>query len=138
MPLYSITTPNALNKETKEALVNLVTDAHCGIMIAPEQFVHVMFSDGIPIREDKSLYIHANVRLGRSDESIDKLCNTLIPGCASILGVSEEGIHINLLEIEAKWCIEGGFIMPSPGEEDEWMEKVTSALAQREKEMSTS
>ena len=27
--------------------------------------------------------------------------------------------------------MEGGFVMPSPGEEDEWMEKVTKALAEK-------
>ena len=45
--------------------------------------------------------------------------------------VKEKEIHINLLEIEAKWIMEGGYIMPSPGEEDEWMEKVTKALQER-------
>lgn len=29
--------------------------------------------------------------------------------------------------------MEGGYIMPEPGEEDAWFEKVNTALAQREK-----
>ena len=36
------------------------------------------------------------------------------------------------MEIDGKWAMEGGFVMPSPGEEDEWMEKVLKALAERE------
>jgi len=28
--------------------------------------------------------------------------------------------------------MEGGFVMPDPGEEEEWMEKVTKALGERE------
>ena len=37
-----------------------------------------------------------------------------------------------MMEIDGKWVMEGGFVMPSPGEEDQWMEKVTQALAERE------
>jgi len=120
MPVYSLSSPNTLTTERKKALVNLVTDTHCSIMIAPEQFVHVLFSDGIPLTDNKQLYIHANVRQGRSQEQIDRMCTELT-----------KGIHINLLEIAAKWAMEGGYVMPDPGEEDEWMAKVTDALKAR-------
>lgn len=132
MPVYSLTSHKKIPKAKKLELVNLFTDAHCSIMIAPEQFVHVIFSDGIPVRENKTLYIHANVRAGRADEAIKKLCQTLSTECANILQVGEEKIHINLMEIDAKWAMEGGYVMPGPGEEDEWMENVTKALAERE------
>jgi hypothetical protein len=72
------------------------------------------------------------VRKGREQRKIEKLCETLTTECANILNVKETEIYINLLEIEAKWIMEGGYVMPSPGEEDEWMEKVTNALAERE------
>ena len=132
MPLYSLTSPKNLSSATKQKLVDLFTDAHCSIMVAPEQFVHVVFFEGIPIMQNKRLYIHANVRLGRSQGQIDKVCEAFTTGCAKILQVQEEDIHINLMEIDGKWAMEGGFVMPSPGEEDEWMEKVTLALAKRE------
>ncbi len=132
MPVYSLTSNKKISTSNKQKLVDLFTDAHCSIMIAPEQFVHILFSDGIPIMDKKSLYIHANVRKGRAQEKIDRLCEILKVECANILQVEQEKIHINLLEIDAKWCIEGGYIMPNPGEEDEWMENVTKALAERE------
>ncbi len=129
MPVYSLTSRKTLPKEKKEKLVHLFTDAHCSIMIAPEQFVHVIFADGVPLFDGKLLYIHANVRHGRSQEQIDKLSSTVVKESARILGVPEDKVHINLLEIQAKWAMEGGYVMPDPGEEDEWMEKVTTALA---------
>ena len=132
MPLYSLTSPKNLSLSTKQKLVDLFTDAHCSIMVAPEQFVHVVFFEGIPVLENKSLYIHANVRLGRSQEEIDKVCEAFKAGCSKILEVPEDKIHINLMEIDGKWAMEGGFVMPSPGEEDEWMEKVMKALKERE------
>ena len=132
MPLYGLTSNKNLSSAKKQKLVDLFTDAHCSIMVAPEQFVHVVFFEGVPLMKNKSLYIHANVRLGRSQEQIDKVCNAFKTGCAKILQVSEDKIHINLMEIDGKWAMEGGFVMPSPGEEDEWMEKVTKALAERE------
>lgn len=133
MPLYSLTSSKYLSTDNKQKLVNLFTDAHCSIMVAPEQFVHVVFFEGIPIIGNKSLYIHANVRLGRTQDQIDRVCEAFRKGCAKILQVSEDKIHINLMEISGKWAMEGGFVMPDPGEEDEWMEKVTKALEEREK-----
>jgi hypothetical protein len=133
MPVYSLTSNKKISDVNKQKLVDLFTDAHCSIMIAPEQFVHVVFSDGIPITKNKKLYIHANVRKGRAKDQIEKLCKTLIMECAKILQVGEDKIYVNLLEIEGKWAMEGGFVMPDPGEEEEWMDKVTNALAKREK-----
>ena len=132
MPLYGLTSRKKLSTATKQQLAKLFTDAHCSIMIAPEQFVHVVFFEGVPLIENKSLYVHANVRLGRTQNQMDKLCEAVRTGCARILQVKENKIHINLMEIDGKWAMEGGFVMPSPGEEDEWMEKVTNALAERE------
>lgn len=137
MPLYSLTSNKKISETDKQSLVNIFTDAHCNIMIAPEQFVHIIFSDGIPIRENKSLYIHANVRKGREQNKIINLCDTLKRECSNILNVKEEDILINLLEIEAKWIMEGGHVMPDTGEEDEWIEKVTRALSEREKSILT-
>ena len=133
MPVYSLTSNKKISDVNKQKLVDLFTDAHCSIMIAPAQFVHVVFSDGFPITKNKALYIHANVRKGRAKDQIEKLCKTLIMECAKILQVEEDEIYVNLLEIEGKWAMEGGFVMPDPGEEEEWMDKVTNALAKREK-----
>ena len=132
MPHYSLTSNKYLSAGEKQQLVDLFTTAHCSIMVAPEQFVHVVFFEGIPIMNNKRLYIHANVRLGRTQDQIDRVCEAFKTGCAKILQVNEDKIHINLMEIDGKWAMEGGFVMPSPGEEDEWMEKVTKALAERE------
>ena len=43
MPLYGLTSSKNLTPATKQELVDLFTEAHCRIMIAPEQFVHVVF-----------------------------------------------------------------------------------------------
>ena len=134
MPVYSITSKEVIPVKKKQQLVDLFTDTHCNIMIAPEQFVHVLFSDGIPITNQYKLYIHANVRKGRTQDKIDRLVETLKTKCAEILHIPMEKVYINLLEINAKWIMEGGYVMPDPGEEDEWMAKVTKALEEREKQ----
>lgn len=131
MPVYSFTTNNTISENKKQKLVDLVTDAHCNIMVAPEQFVHVLFMDGIPIFDNKILYIHANVRAGRKQAAIEKLNKTLITQSAKILQIEANKVYLNLIEIQAKWVMEGGFVMPEPGEEEEWMKKVTKTIAKR-------
>ena len=78
MPVYSLTSKEKINDTRKEALANLFTDVHCGLTGAPEQFVHVLFSDGIPITGGKDLYIHANVRAGRTKETVSELSKQLV------------------------------------------------------------
>ena len=132
MPVYSLTSRTFLEESKKQKLVDLFTDTHCGLTGAPEQFVHVLFSDGIPIAGGKDLYIHANVRYGRTPETVQRLRDRLVNGSAEILGVDRSRVRINLLEIRASWIMEGGHVMPEPGEEDEWFAKVHAALAERE------
>ena len=134
MPVYSLTSKEVIPVKQKQRLVDLFTDTHCNIMIAPEQFVHVLFSDGIPITNQHKLYIHANVRKGRAQDKIELLVKTLKTKCAEILRIPTEKVYVNLLEINAKWIMEGGHVMPDPGEEEEWMAKVIKALEEREKQ----
>ena len=131
MPVYSITSHEPISKDKKKKLVDLVTTTHCSIMVAPEQFVHVLFMDGVPLFEDKYLYIHANVRAGRSFSTIEQMKHTLISESAKILDINLSMIHLNLIEIQARWVMEGGYVMPEPGEEEEWMAKVTKMLAEQ-------
>ena len=135
MPVYSLTSRKKINDTNKQKLANLFTDTHCGLTGAPEQFVHVFFSDGIPISGGKDLYIHANVRAGRTKETVAELAKQLVEKSAAIIGLPASQVKINLMEIQPKWCMEGGYIMPEPGEEDEWFEKVYAALEEREKEV---
>ena len=135
MPVYSITSSKKINDTNKEKLANLFTDVHCGLTGAPEQFVHVFFADNVPLVGGKDLYIQANVRSGRTEETVVDIRKQLVENSAIILNIPASQVSINLLEIQPKWCMEGGHIMPEPGEEDAWFEKVNAALAKREKEI---
>ena len=133
MPVYNLATRKKISRAKKLNLANLFTDTHCGLTGAPEQFVHVLFSDDVPLAGGKELHIHANVRSGRTPETVQALRDILTNKSAEILDIDSSLVGVNLMEIQAKWIMEGGYVMPDPGEEDEWMEKVTAALAQREK-----
>ena len=135
MPVYSLTSREKINDVNKEKLANLFTDVHCGLTGAPEQFVHVIFADGVPLKDGKDLYIQANVRAGRTEATVADIRKQLVEKSADILSIPSSQVRINLLEIQPKWCVEGGYVMPEPGEEDEWFEKVNAALAEREKEL---
>ncbi|MEO1434083.1 MAG: 4-oxalocrotonate tautomerase [Bacteroidota bacterium] len=128
MPVYSITTKAPLHKVDKEKLVHAITDLHCGLTGAPEQFVHVLFSDGIPLMEGIEVYVHANTRANRPKELVEKVGNRLIADTAAALNLAKEQVQIKLLEIQASWIMEGGKIMPEPGEEGPWMEEMKREL----------
>ena len=132
MPVYSLTTQKEITEQQKLQLVHMITDTHCGLTGAPEQFVHVLFADGYSLINDSELYIHANVRAGRTEGTIAEMKETFIRQSSYILDVPSSKVYISLMEIQPKWIMEGGYVMPEPGEEDEWMAKVTKALEERQ------
>ena len=134
MPVYSLTSSKPIKDTHKEKLTNLVTDVHCGLTGATEQFVHVLFAENIPLINGNELYIQANVRSGRTKATVADIRKQLVEKSAAILDIPISKVSINLLEIQPKWCMEGGYIMPEPGKEAEWFEKVNAALAEREQE----
>ncbi|MEM6723293.1 MAG: 4-oxalocrotonate tautomerase [Bacteroidota bacterium] len=128
MPVYSVTTHAPLSKMHKEKMVHAITDLHCGLTGAPEQFVHVLFSDGLPLKPGIEVYVHANTRANRPKELVAKVGQQLINDTAMALDISTEQVQIKMLEIQASWIMEGGKIMPEPGEEGPWMEAMKREL----------
>ena len=48
---------------------------------------------------------------------------------AEILKTKKDKIFINLMEIEPSWAMEGGYVVPSVGEDEKaWLEKVKEEL----------
>ncbi len=125
MPLYTISTENSLAVETRETLANLIVDVHCTITGAPETFVNVVYSENVPIKADAKMSILGAVRKGRTAELSMTLQKELIRRIAFELDIGDSEVDLSLFEVPAQWVMEGGEILPEPGEEAlcEWLQK---------------
>jgi phenylpyruvate tautomerase PptA (4-oxalocrotonate tautomerase family) len=130
MPHYRVITPkNTLSYAQRQKIALGVTDVHCGISAAPRNFVHTEFieldeagsipdSRGRGVKSfDTKYYIHGRNRAGRTDDTIAQILNGLLEMFCDITGASSNDVSGDIIEGNASWTMEGGHILPEPGEE---------------------
>lgn len=123
MPLYTISTKSSLPVQQREQLAKLIMDVHCGLTGAPETFVNVLFSTNAPLNNGIALNILGTVRKGRTATMNDELQLLMMDKVSELLRIPQLQMEISLFEMPARWIMEGGEILPEPGEEDdcEWL-----------------
>lgn len=126
MPLYTVSTPNALSDAAQATLVQDITRIHCEETGAPAQFVQVIFSRGIRMRKGTKLHILGSIRAGRSEEIKQLLCGRFSEAAARVLNCQQHACNIELLDVPASWVVEGGDVMPEPGQEAQWLKRHAS------------
>ncbi|WP_445360250.1 4-oxalocrotonate tautomerase family protein [Microbulbifer sp. EKSA005] len=121
MPLYTISTKRTLLDSEQQALVSAFTEAHCSITNAPAQFVQVVFSRGVRLRSNSIVHILGSIRSGRSDKIKSELISAFVNSASQILSCPRSSCAVDLIDVPASWVIEGGAVMPEPGQEQEWL-----------------
>ena len=130
MPIYRFKVPtDSVPFEQREKIAVDVTDVHCGQTLAPRHFVHVFF-DEQPEGESTyptRYYLDAINRAGRPQEVKDKLLSDLLDCFVANTGVPRDDISGRIGETPASWAMEGGQVLPEPGQETtEWYAEVTA------------
>ena len=123
MPLYTVSTSNTLDQTVKTQIAAEITKIHCDVTGAPETFVNVVFWDDFPLAKSSQLHILSAVRKGRKAEMRADLQSQLASKISQITGLKAQSIETDLFEIPARFVMEGGHILPDPGEEAqcEWL-----------------
>lgn len=123
MPLYVCNAKKGLlNAAAKEAIANDITNIHCSITGAPAIFVHTVFFEEalqFPL-ENKALFVRGTIRKGRSNAQKDEIASAINESLVQHGGVPAAQANALIRETPASWVLEGGEIMPEPGEEAEW------------------
>ncbi len=123
MPLYICnTSKDAIDAETKAKIAQAITDIHCDVTGAPPLFVHAVFFEESPLfpLEDRTLFVRGTIRKGRSDKQKDRIASRIRAALAEHGAVEQARTDAQIRETPASWVLEGGEIMPEPGEEAEW------------------
>lgn len=126
MPLYRCAIREGLSSEPQRAqIAKEVVRIHCGVTGAPAIFVHAFFSERAPseLPEGRAAYVFATIRWGRTDEQKTEIASQLRSSVATALGCLPSEVGVTTVDIPSKWNMEGGAIMPEPGEEAAWLEK---------------
>ena len=127
MPLYICNTKQGvLDQNQKASIAQAITDIHCAVTGAPPSFVHAVFFEEAPQfpqdgKEDsKDIFVRGTIRAGRSDDQKNDISERIQKALVSHTGLEPSGAAALIRETPASWVLEGGEIMPEPGEEAEW------------------
>lgn len=123
MPLYICNTKgDVLGPAAKQQIAADITRIHCSVAGAPPSFVHAMFFEDAPqfAISDKTLTVRGTIRRGRDDEQKRRIADAIAVSLAENGRVRTDETHVEIRETPASWVLEGGEIMPEPGEEAAW------------------
>ncbi len=141
MPLYiCASAKDAISDEAKGLIAREVTRVHCDVTGAPPSFVHCFFFEkGDPqfaLLEhvfhssiDRPYILFGNLRAGRTEQTKDRVIDEMCRGVAAILGVDRGQIDMATQDVPAKWLMEGGDLLPEPGEEEAWLKAHNEKIA---------
>ena len=123
MPLYMCNAAKgAIPEEAKEKIAADITRTHCEVTDAPPVFVHAFFREDAPEMplNDKSVFLMGSIRAGRNAEQKAQIISEITESIRGHAGIPQDDIQVMIRDTPASWVMEGGDIMPEPGEEAEW------------------
>ncbi|MDJ0789777.1 MAG: tautomerase family protein [Myxococcota bacterium] len=126
MPLYRCAVQEGrTTRAQREQIAKEVVRVHCGVTAAPPSFVHAFFTE-YPASEmpgGKVAFVLGSIRQGRTDEQKAQIASDLGESVATALGCSPAEVAVVTADVPSKWIMEGGELLPEPGEEAEWLER---------------
>jgi phenylpyruvate tautomerase PptA (4-oxalocrotonate tautomerase family) len=124
MPLYTVSTTQPVPRTQRQDIAKLIMRVHCDLTGAPETFVNVVFSSNVPLEDGVILHVLGAVRKGRTSLMKDTLQQAMIERLCELMRVPQFQMQFAMHEVPSKWVMEGGEVLPEPGEEAlcEWLQ----------------
>jgi phenylpyruvate tautomerase PptA (4-oxalocrotonate tautomerase family) len=126
MPLYRCSvSPGLTSYEQRSRIAKEVTRIHCEVTGALPSFVHAFFGEDREGRlpAGKRAFVLGSIRAGRTPEQKQRLAAEMTSALAGILGIPPAEVGVVTVDVPARWVMEGGALLPEPGDEAAWLEK---------------
>lgn len=113
------------SEEQRSQISKEVVRIHCGVTGAPASFVHAFFQERPPSELPKgtAAFVLGSIRWGRTDEQKAEIVTDLRKSVANALGCADSEVEVVTVDIPSRWNMEGGALLPEPGEEAAWLEQ---------------
>lgn len=124
MPLYICNAvPGAISDSAKEKIATDITRIHCDVTGAPSTFVHAFFFENFWMHplDGKTIYLFGNIRHGRTDHQKAQIIKDMRDAIQLHTLTPLDDIRVETADIPASWVMEGGDLLPEPGEEGAWL-----------------
>lgn len=124
MPLYRCTVAEGLSSlEQRAFIAKEITRIHCDVTGAPPSFVHAFYAEDADGRlpAGKRAFVLGSIRAGRTPEQKQQIVSEITSAVSSTLGVGAGEVTVVTVDLPASWVMEGGELLPEPGEEEAWL-----------------
>lgn len=132
MPLYVVNSrAGAISDDAKAKIAKDITDIHCEVTDAPPTFVHAFFFEEaphVPLGDNTAL-LFGQIRAGRNDEQKAEIVERMSASIHEHASIARDKIFASTTDTPASWVMEGGDLLPEPGEEAEWLAAHDAKLA---------
>lgn len=121
MPVYVVNSkPETVPEPTKALIARDITQIHCDVTGAPAKFVHVFFFENGPIPPlgEQSAMVYGQIRSGRTDAQKAQICSDMQASVCKHAALDPSEVQVFTTDTPASWVMEGGDVLPEPGEED--------------------
>ena len=133
MHVYTCTTTTTtLNEKSKKDLAAEITRIHAEINRVPSTYVNVVFhelpkgnifTDSAP---SSVLLINGWAREGHPADETTQLVIDIARASSRITGLPAENILVVIQSSPARFAVEGGRVLPEPGQEAAWLARDTA------------
>ena len=124
MPLYRFALREGSSTEAQRAqIAKEVVRIHCGVTGAPPSFVHAFFDEWPPdaLPDGKAAFVLGSIRWGRTGAQKAEIVSELTHSVSDALGLDAADVAVVTVDIPSRWNMEGGELLPEPGEEEAWL-----------------
>lgn len=127
MPVYTCTTTTStLTADIKGELAREIGRIHAEVNHVPSTYVNVVFhelppggiyTDGVPANP---VLVNGWVRSGHPEDKTTRLATEIAAAVARIANVAEDRVLVVIQSSPARFAVEGGRLLPEPGQEQAW------------------
>jgi len=135
MPLYRVLTEQgALSAPQKADIAERIVEMHLRLAGGIRAFVNVLYEEYQPQdafvggKPGSPCYLSGSIRRGRPQEVKTRILHELSALFVDVTGIPAARLLISVGEVSAQNVMEAGHILPEPGEEAAWLEKVGAAF----------
>ena len=128
MPIYTCTiAESTLSADTKRALAGEIARIHSSMIHVPSTYVNVAFHElaadglyagGVPATP---VLVTGWVREGHPADDTMKLATEIATAVSRICDVDAERVLVVIQPSPARFAVEGGRVLPEPGQEKAWL-----------------
>ena len=127
MPVYTCTTTTSmLTADIKSSLAHEIGRIHALINHVPGTDVNVVFhelplggvyTDGVPANP---VLVNGWVRAGHPEAETSRLATEIAAAVSRVVNIAADRVLVVLQPSPARFAVEGGRVLPEPGQEQAW------------------